>query len=49
MTATFEAVHAPQKEFVMLPAGGHFAAFTHPEEFLKEMNARVRPFALPPP
>jgi pimeloyl-ACP methyl ester carboxylesterase len=42
-------LNAPQKEFVMLPAGGHFAAFTHPEDFLKEMNSRVRPLASPRP
>jgi hypothetical protein len=29
----------------MLPAGGHFAVFTHPNDFLKEMNSRVRPLA----
>jgi hypothetical protein len=29
----------------MLPAGGHFAVFTHPEAFVKEMNSRVRPLA----
>lgn len=39
-------LNAPRKDFVMLPAGGHFAVFTHPADFLKEMNARVRPLAL---
>jgi pimeloyl-ACP methyl ester carboxylesterase len=40
-------LNAPRKEFVMLPAGGHFAVFTHPEDFLSEMNSRVRPLASP--
>jgi pimeloyl-ACP methyl ester carboxylesterase len=43
--AYVDTLNAPQKEFVMLPAGGHFAVFTHPDEFLKEMNSRVRPLA----
>jgi pimeloyl-ACP methyl ester carboxylesterase len=43
--AYVDTLKAPQKEFVMLPAGGHFAVFTHPEAFLKEMNSRVRPLA----
>jgi pimeloyl-ACP methyl ester carboxylesterase len=43
-----DMLNAPQKEFVMLPAGGHFAVFTHPDAFLKEMNSRVRLLALPP-
>ena len=44
-----DTLNAPQKEFVMLPAGGHFAVFTHPEDFPKEMTARVRPLASPRP
>jgi D-alanyl-D-alanine carboxypeptidase len=36
-----ERINAPQKEFVMLPAGGHFAVFTHPEALLKEINSRT--------
>lgn len=47
--AYVDSINAPQKEFVMLDAGGHFAVFTHPREFLKEMNSRVRPLALAPP
>jgi pimeloyl-ACP methyl ester carboxylesterase len=47
--AYVDTINAPQKEFVMLNAGGHFAVFTHPEEFLKTMNSRVRRFALPQP
>jgi pimeloyl-ACP methyl ester carboxylesterase len=47
--AYLETLNTPQKEFVMLPAGGHFAVFTHSEDFLKEMNSRVRPLASPRP
>jgi pimeloyl-ACP methyl ester carboxylesterase len=47
--AYVDSINAPQKEFAMLNAGGHFAVFTHPEAFLKEMNLRVRPLAIPPP
>jgi pimeloyl-ACP methyl ester carboxylesterase len=43
--AYVDTLNAPQKEFVMLPAGGHFAVFTHPADFLNEMNSRVRPLA----
>lgn len=46
--AYVETLRAPEKEFVMLNAGGHFAVFTHPDAFLKEMNTRVRPLALSP-
>jgi pimeloyl-ACP methyl ester carboxylesterase len=46
--AYVDKINASQKEFVMLPAGGHFAVFTHPDTFLKEMNSHVRPLALPP-
>jgi pimeloyl-ACP methyl ester carboxylesterase len=28
--ANLGTLNAPQNEFVMLPAGGHFAVFTHP-------------------
>jgi pimeloyl-ACP methyl ester carboxylesterase len=46
--AYVDTINAPQKEFVMLNAGGHFAVFTLPDAFLKEMNSRVRPLALAP-
>jgi pimeloyl-ACP methyl ester carboxylesterase len=46
--AYLDTLDAPQKEFVMLDAGGHFAVFTHPDEFLKGMISRVRPLASPP-
>jgi len=45
--AYVDTINAPQKGFVMLPAGGHFAVFTHSDAFLKEMNSRVRPLASP--
>jgi pimeloyl-ACP methyl ester carboxylesterase len=47
--AYLDTLNAPRKEFVMLPAGGHFAVFTHPQAFVAEMNSRVRPLALPQP
>jgi pimeloyl-ACP methyl ester carboxylesterase len=47
--AYVDTLNAPQKEFVMLPAGGHFAVFTHPEAFVAQVISRVRPLALPPP
>jgi pimeloyl-ACP methyl ester carboxylesterase len=43
--AYVDEINAPQKAFLLLPAGGHFAVFTHSEDFLKEMNSRVRPLA----
>jgi pimeloyl-ACP methyl ester carboxylesterase len=43
--AYVDTINAPKKEFVMLPAGGHFALFTHAETFAAEMNSRVRPLA----
>jgi pimeloyl-ACP methyl ester carboxylesterase len=47
--AYVDTLNAPQKEFVMLKAGGHFTVFTYPEAFVAEMNSRVRPLAMPPP
>jgi pimeloyl-ACP methyl ester carboxylesterase len=47
--AYVDAINAPQKDFLLLPVGGHFAVFTHSEDFLKEMNSRVRPLALRSP
>jgi pimeloyl-ACP methyl ester carboxylesterase len=46
--AYLDTISAPQKDFVVLPAGGHFAVFTHPEAFVAEMNSRVRPLAMAP-
>jgi pimeloyl-ACP methyl ester carboxylesterase len=47
--AYVDRISAPRKEFVTLPAGGHFAVFIHRNTFLKEMNSRVRPLALQQP
>jgi pimeloyl-ACP methyl ester carboxylesterase len=46
--ANLGTLNAPQNEFVMLPAGAHFAVFTHPGDFLVEMTARVRPLTMTP-
>ena len=40
-----EAMKAPHKEFVSI-RGGHFAMFTHRDEFLQELVKRVRPLAV---
>ena len=40
------SLRAPRKEFVAIPGGGHFAVFMRSDEFLRELVARVRPFAL---
>ena len=42
----FDRLDAPHKEFVLLKGGGHSAIMTMPDQFLRELNARVRPFAL---
>jgi pimeloyl-ACP methyl ester carboxylesterase len=47
--AYVDSINAPQKEFVMLNTGGHFAVFTYPDAFLKEMKSRVQPLTLPQP
>jgi pimeloyl-ACP methyl ester carboxylesterase len=41
-----EAIRAPRKEFAAIPGAGHFAAFMKPDEFLRELVARVRPLAV---
>ena len=38
-------IRAPQKEFVPIENGGHFAVYMRSEQFLKELLARVRPLA----
>jgi pimeloyl-ACP methyl ester carboxylesterase len=43
----FEEIKAPQKEFVPI-SGGHFAVFMNSDQFLKELDARVRPLARGP-
>jgi pimeloyl-ACP methyl ester carboxylesterase len=42
--AYFDQINAPQKEYVAMP-GGHFAVWSYPDKFLKELDARVRPLA----
>ena len=42
----FDGIDAPHKEFVLLKGGGHSAIMTMPDQFLRELNARVRPLAL---
>jgi pimeloyl-ACP methyl ester carboxylesterase len=39
------SIHAPQKAFVTIDGGGHFAVFMKAEPFLKELVTRVRPLA----
>jgi pimeloyl-ACP methyl ester carboxylesterase len=41
----FDGIHAPQKEFVVLPGGGHVAMLTDPDHFLVELRQRVWPVA----
>jgi pimeloyl-ACP methyl ester carboxylesterase len=43
--AYFNAIKAPHKEWVILPKGGHFAVWSQSRDFLRELVARVRPFA----
>jgi pimeloyl-ACP methyl ester carboxylesterase len=43
-----DALKAPQKAFVPIEGGGHFAVFMKPDLFLKELIARVRPLAVAP-
>jgi pimeloyl-ACP methyl ester carboxylesterase len=40
-----ESIKAPQKAFVTINGGGHFAVFMHSDQFLNELVARVRPLA----
>ncbi len=41
-----EAMKAPQKEFVAIKGGGHFAVFMRSDQFLQELVTRVRPLAV---
>jgi pimeloyl-ACP methyl ester carboxylesterase len=43
-----DALKAPQKAFVPIEGGGHFAVFMKSDLFLKELVARVRPLATAP-
>ena len=40
-----ESIHAPQKQFVLIPGAGHLAMTTNSDEFLKLLVERVRPLA----
>ncbi len=42
-----DAISAPRKALVVIPGGGHNAFIFFSERFLTELNARVRPLALP--
>ena len=42
-----DLIRAPQKEFVPIEGGGHFAVFMRSDRFLQELVSRVRPLALP--
>lgn len=39
------SIHAPQKEFVVIPGEGHYAVFLRSDEFLRLLVTHVRPFA----
>jgi pimeloyl-ACP methyl ester carboxylesterase len=41
-----ESIQAPQKAFVTIQGGGHFAVFMHSDQFLSELVRRVRPLAV---
>ena len=38
------SIRAPQKEFVSIEGGGHFAVFMKSDAFLSELVSRVLPF-----
>lgn len=42
----FSEVDAPIKKFVLIKNAGHFAAFTHPEQFLNKLRTHVHPLAV---
>lgn len=42
----FETIKAPHKEMVLLEGGGHFAFLSLSDRFLKDLVARVRPYAM---
>jgi len=41
-----ESIKAPQKEFIPIQGGGHFAVFMRSDQFLQELLTRVRPLAV---
>ena len=44
-----ELLQAPMKAFVAIPDAGHFAVFTHSDQFLRLLVQRVRPLAVARP
>jgi pimeloyl-ACP methyl ester carboxylesterase len=42
------SIQAPQKAFITIQGGGHFAVFTKADVALRELSARVRPLAMAP-
>jgi pimeloyl-ACP methyl ester carboxylesterase len=42
----FDKIDAPRKEYVAFDGAGHFAVWTQPDKFLRELVARVRPLAV---
>jgi pimeloyl-ACP methyl ester carboxylesterase len=44
----FEEINAPHKEYVAFDGVGHFAVWSTPDKFLRELVARVRPMATQP-
>lgn len=43
-----DAIQAPYKKFVPIQGAGHFAVFTHSDQFLEELVTQVRPLAVKP-
>lgn len=46
--AFFDDVIAPVKRFALIADAGHFAAFLHPDQFLRQLLVDVRPLASAP-
>jgi pimeloyl-ACP methyl ester carboxylesterase len=42
----FDDVLAPVKRMIFIREAGHFAAFTQPDQFLRELVSRGRPSAM---
>ncbi len=40
-------IDAPRKELVMFPGGGHNAFYYFSDRFLEQLDAKVRPLAMP--
>ncbi|NRD80181.1 alpha/beta hydrolase [Bacillus sp. BRMEA1] len=41
--AYYDEIEAPHKEFALIKNAGHLACFARPNQFLEELNKRVRP------